>query len=78
MARRFSRRTRMRRRQSPAANVAARRVATFLTGLAGLIAFNVIIGVFGLVAAGVGLVAFIVTALFVIARSSRREQQTHG
>ena len=57
---------------------AAMRVATFLTGLAGLIAFNVIIGVFGLVAAGVGLLAFIVTALFVIARSSRREKQTYG
>jgi uncharacterized membrane protein YbaN (DUF454 family) len=56
---------------------AARRVAMFLTGLAGLIAFNVIIGVFGLVAAGVGLVAFIMTALFVIARSSRRERETH-
>jgi len=50
----------------------------FLTGLAGLIAFNVIIGVFGLVAAGVGLVAFIMTTLFVIARSSRRERRTHG
>jgi len=50
----------------------------FLTGLAGLIAFNVIIGLFGLVAAGVGLVAFIMTALFVIARSSRREKETHG
>ena len=50
----------------------------FLTGLAGLIAFNVIIGLFGLVAAGVGLVAFIVTALFVIARSSRCEKETHG
>ena len=57
---------------------AARRVAMFLTGLAGLIAFNVIIGVFGLVAAGVGLLAFIMTALFVIARSSRREKETHG
>jgi hypothetical protein len=57
---------------------AARRVALFLTGLAGLIAFNVIIGVFGLVAAGVGLLAFIMTALFVIARSSRREKETHG
>jgi hypothetical protein len=57
---------------------AARRVAMFLTGLAGLIAFNVIIGVFGLVAAGVGLVAFLMTTLFVIARSSRRETQTHG
>jgi hypothetical protein len=57
---------------------AARRVAMFLTGLAGLIAFNVIMGVFGLVAAGVGLLAFIVTALFVIARSSRREKETHG
>jgi uncharacterized membrane protein YbaN (DUF454 family) len=57
---------------------AARRVAMFLTGLAGLIAFNVIIGVFGLVAAGVGLVAFIMTALFVIARSSRRERERHG
>ena len=57
---------------------AARRVAMFLTGLAGLIAFNVIIGVFGLVAAGVGLVAFLMTTLFVIARSSRRERQTHG
>jgi hypothetical protein len=55
-----------------------RRVAMFLTGLAGLIAFNVIIGVFGLVAAGVGLLAFIVMALFVIARSSRREKETHG
>jgi hypothetical protein len=49
-----------------------------LTGLAGLIAFNVIIGVFGLVAAGVGLVAFIMTALFVIARSPLREKDTHG
>ena len=58
--------------------LAARRVAMFLTGLAGLIAFNVIIGVFGLVAAGVGLVAFIMTTLFVIARSSRRERETHG
>ena len=57
---------------------AARCVAMFLTGLAGLIAFNVIIGVFGLVAAGVGLVAFIMTTLFVIARSSRRERETHG
>ncbi len=57
---------------------ATRRVAMFFTGLAGLIAFNVIIGVFGLVAAGVGLLAFIVTALFVIARSSRREKQTYG
>ncbi len=57
---------------------AARRVAMFLTGLAGLIAFNVIIGVFGLVAAGVGLLAFIMTALFVIVRSSRREKETHG
>lgn len=57
---------------------AARRVAMFLTGLAGLIAFNVIIGVFGLVAAGVGLLAFTMTALFVIARSSRRENETHG
>jgi hypothetical protein len=57
---------------------AARRVAMFLTGLAGLIAFNVILGVFGLVSAGAGLVAFIMTALFVIARSSRREGQTHG
>ena len=57
---------------------AARRVAMFLTGLAGLIAFNVILGVFGLVAAGAGLVAFIMTALFVIARSSRRKGQTHG
>ena len=50
----------------------------FLTGLAGLIAFNVIIGVFGLVAAGVGLLAFIAIALFVLARSSRREEDTHG
>ena len=63
---------------APIRRGAARRVAMFLTGLAGLIAFNVIIGVFGLVAAGVGLLAFIVTALFVIARSSRREKQTHG
>ena len=57
---------------------AARRVAMFLTGLAGLIAFNVIIGVFGVVAAGVGLLAFIAIALFVLARSSRREEDTHG
>ena len=57
---------------------AARRVAMFLTGLAGLIAFNAIVGVFGLVSAVVGLLAFIMTALFVIARSSRRERQTHG
>jgi hypothetical protein len=57
---------------------AARRVAMFLTGLAGLIAFNVIIGVFGLVAAAVGLLAFIMTALYVIARSSRRDKETHG
>jgi hypothetical protein len=57
---------------------AARRVAMFLTGLAGLIAFNVIIGVFGLVTAGVGLLAFIAMALFVLARSSRRGEETHG
>jgi len=57
---------------------AAKCVAAFLTGLAGLLAFNVIIGVFGLVAACVGLPAFIVTALFVIARSSRRERESHG
>jgi uncharacterized membrane protein YuzA (DUF378 family) len=57
---------------------AARRVAMFMTGLTGLIAFNVIVGVFGLVAAAVGLLVFVVTALFVIARSSRREKQTHG
>ena len=57
---------------------AARRIAMFLTGLAGLIAFNVIIGVFGVVAAGVGLLAFIAIALFVLARSSRREEDTHG
>jgi len=57
---------------------AARRIAMFSTGLAGLIAFNVIIGVFGLVAAGVGLLAFIAIALFVLARSSRREEDTHG
>jgi len=49
-----------------------------LTGLAGLIAFNVIIGVFGLVAAAVGLLAFIAMALFVLVRSSRREEDTHG
>jgi hypothetical protein len=58
--------------------LASRRVAMCFTGLAGLIAFNVIIGVFGLVAAGVGHVAFIMTTLSVIARSSRRERQTHG
>ena len=63
---------------APTRGGAARRVAMFLTGLAALIAFNVIIGVFGLVAAGVGLLAFIVTALFVIARSSRREERTLG
>jgi len=63
---------------APIRRGAARRVAMFLTGLAALIAFNVIIGVFGLVAAGVGLLAFIVTALFVIARSSRREERTLG
>ena len=57
---------------------AARRIAMFSTGLAGLIAFNVIIGLFGLVAAGVGLLAFIAIALFVLARSSRREEDTHG
>jgi uncharacterized membrane protein YuzA (DUF378 family) len=57
---------------------AARRVAMLMTGLTGLIAFNVIVGVFGLVAAAVGLLVFVVTALFVIARSSRREKQTHG
>jgi uncharacterized membrane protein YuzA (DUF378 family) len=57
---------------------AARRVAMFMTGLTGLIAFNVIVGVFGLVAAAVGLLVFVVTALFVIARASRREKQTHG
>jgi len=50
----------------------------FMTGLTGLIAFNVIVGVFGLVAAAVGLLVFVVTALFVIARSSRREKQTNG
>jgi len=50
----------------------------FLTSLAWLIAFNVNIRLFGIVAASVSLVAFIMTALFVIARSSRRERQTHG
>jgi len=49
----------------------------FMTGLTGLIAFNVIVGVFGLVAAEIGLVAFIIAAVFVIARSSRREEGTH-
>ena len=65
-------------RQARTRGRAARRIAMFLTGVAGLIAFNAIVGVFGLVAAGVGLVAFIMTTLFVIARSSRRERQTHG
>jgi hypothetical protein len=65
-------------RQARTRGPAARRVAMFLTGLAGLIAFNAIVGVFGLVAAVVGLLAFIMTALFVIARSSRRERETHG
>jgi hypothetical protein len=65
-------------RYAPTRGRAARRVAMLLTGLAGLIAFNVIIGVFGLVAAGVGLVAFIMTALLVIARSPLREKDTHG
>jgi hypothetical protein len=64
-------------RQARTRGRAARRVAMFLTGLAGLIAFNAIVGVFGLVAAGVGLLAFIMTALFVIVRSSRREKETH-
>ena len=55
----------------------AKRFAMFLSGLAGVMAFNVIIGVFGLMPAGVGLLAFILTAVFVIARSSRREEGTH-
>lgn len=56
---------------------AARRFSVFLAALAGVMAFNVIIGVFGLIPAGIGLLAFILTALFVIARSSRREEGTH-
>jgi uncharacterized membrane protein YbaN (DUF454 family) len=55
----------------------ARRFAMFLAGLAGVVAFNLIIGVFGLIPAAIGLLAFIITALFVIARSSRREKETH-
>ena len=54
-----------------------RRFAMFLSGLAGVMAFNVILGVFGLIPAGIGLLAFIITAVFVIARSSRRERETH-
>ena len=56
---------------------AMRRFAMLLSGLAGIMAFNVIVGVFGLVAAEIGLVAFIIAAVFVIARSSRREEGTH-
>ena len=55
----------------------AKRFAMLLSGLAGVMAFNVIIGVFGLLPAGIGLLAFIITAVFVIARSSRREEGTH-
>lgn len=55
----------------------AKRFAMFVSGLAGVIAFNVIIGVFGLLPAGIGLLAFIMTAVFVITRSSRREKKTH-
>jgi len=55
----------------------AKRFAMFSSGLAGVIAFNVIIGVFGLIPAEMGLLAFIITAVFVIARSSRREEATH-
>ena len=55
----------------------AKRLAMFSSGLAGVMAFNVIVGVFGLVAAEIGLVAFIIAAVFVIARSSRREEGTH-
>ncbi len=55
----------------------AKRFAMFLSGLAGVMAFNVIIGVFGLIPAGIGLLAFIITAVFVIARSSHREEETH-
>ena len=55
----------------------AKRFAMFSSGLAGVMAFNVIIGVFGLIPAEIGLLAFIITAVFVIARSSRREEETH-
>jgi hypothetical protein len=55
----------------------AKSFAMFLSGLAGVMAFNVIIGVFGLIPAEIGLLAFIVTAVFVIARSSRRDEGTH-
>jgi uncharacterized membrane protein YbaN (DUF454 family) len=55
----------------------AKRFAMLFSGLAGVLAFNVIIGVFGLVPAGIGLLAFVLTAVFVIARSSRREEGTH-
>ncbi len=48
--------------------------AMLLAGLAGTIAFNVIIGVFGDVAARLGLAAFIATTLFVAWRSSRRRE----
>ena len=55
----------------------AKRFAMLLSGLAGVMAFNVIIGVFGLIPAEIGLPAFIIIALFVIARSPRREDETH-
>ena len=35
----------------------AKRFAMFLSGLAGVMAFNVIVGVFGLIPAGIGLLA---------------------
>jgi len=42
-----------------------------LVGAAGVVAFNVIIGVFGERSAIVGLAIFVVTSLFVIRRSAR-------
>jgi uncharacterized membrane protein YuzA (DUF378 family) len=44
-------------------------VAALLAALAGFLAFNVIDGVFGLVKAILGLVAFIAVTVFVVRRS---------
>jgi uncharacterized membrane protein YuzA (DUF378 family) len=53
-----------------------RLIAALLTGLVGFFAFNVIDGVFGLVASLLGLALSIATALFVVWRSRPPEKES--
>jgi uncharacterized membrane protein YuzA (DUF378 family) len=50
-------------------------VAAVLTGLAGILAFNAVDGVFGFVEALLGLAACIVVTLFVVRRSPPPEEE---